>query len=206
MVNSFYRDEDWWDNDGALNTISMTHPRLPVEHPHHLVVKDSDCHPLQPGVWFVLFLPPHLCVLLMFVNYLIHEKNACFASRKWLYLNNACFLELFWSRHTWLLSAGITRLWKAITSSSLWIEREPGFSLIWYTTASSNDAESTRSERSRRCQTIWINSSQCKISLTPFHCRRWKKKMVEHHEIILDSFFIFFSLFYLFFFLPFSLD
>ncbi|KAH6805202.1 alpha/beta-Hydrolases superfamily protein [Perilla frutescens var. hirtella] len=47
-----YRDEDWWDNDGALNTISMTHPRLPVEHPSHLVVKDSDCQPLQPGIWY----------------------------------------------------------------------------------------------------------------------------------------------------------
>ena len=47
-----YRDEEWWDNDGALNTISMTHPRLPVEHPNRLVVKDSDCHPLQPGLWY----------------------------------------------------------------------------------------------------------------------------------------------------------
>ncbi|KAG8068753.1 hypothetical protein GUJ93_ZPchr0005g15635 [Zizania palustris] len=28
-----YRDEDWEDNDGALNTISMTHPRIPIEHP-----------------------------------------------------------------------------------------------------------------------------------------------------------------------------
>jgi hypothetical protein len=48
------RDEDWEDNDGALNTISMTHPRIPIEHPHHFVVDDSDCHPLQPGIWFVL--------------------------------------------------------------------------------------------------------------------------------------------------------
>ncbi|GFY91406.1 alpha/beta-Hydrolases superfamily protein [Actinidia rufa] len=47
-----YRDEDWWDNDGALNTISMTHPRLPVEHPSQLVVKDSDCQTLQPGFWY----------------------------------------------------------------------------------------------------------------------------------------------------------
>ncbi|PHT99229.1 hypothetical protein BC332_31836 [Capsicum chinense] len=46
-----YSDEDWWDNDGALNTISMTHPRLPVEHPSRLVIKDSDCQPLQPGIW-----------------------------------------------------------------------------------------------------------------------------------------------------------
>ncbi|XP_055810352.1 uncharacterized protein LOC129880378 [Solanum dulcamara] len=47
-----YRDEDWWDNDGALNTISMTHPRLPVEHPSQLVVKDSDCQPFLPGIWY----------------------------------------------------------------------------------------------------------------------------------------------------------
>ncbi|KAG0480971.1 hypothetical protein HPP92_011829 [Vanilla planifolia] len=47
-----YRDEDWEDNDGALNTVSMTHPRLPVEHPSHFVVHDSECHPLQPGIWY----------------------------------------------------------------------------------------------------------------------------------------------------------
>lgn len=47
-----YRDEDWWDNDGALNTISMTHPRFPVEHPSRYVVKDSECQPLQPGIWY----------------------------------------------------------------------------------------------------------------------------------------------------------
>ncbi|CAL9092124.1 unnamed protein product [Musa textilis] len=47
-----YRDEDWQDNDGALNTISMTHPRLPVEHPSFFVVDDSKCHPLQPGIWY----------------------------------------------------------------------------------------------------------------------------------------------------------
>ncbi|CAA3015706.1 lipase [Olea europaea subsp. europaea] len=34
-----YCDEDWWDNDGALNTISITHPRFPVEHPSHLSYK-----------------------------------------------------------------------------------------------------------------------------------------------------------------------
>ncbi|MCD7460012.1 hypothetical protein HAX54_042661 [Datura stramonium] len=50
-----YRDEDWWDSDGALNTISMTHPRFPVEHPSHLVIKDSDCQPLQPGIWYYKF-------------------------------------------------------------------------------------------------------------------------------------------------------
>ncbi|EPS71993.1 hypothetical protein M569_02762, partial [Genlisea aurea] len=47
-----YRDEDWWDNDGALNTISMTHPRLPAEHPSHFVVKESECRPMQPGIWY----------------------------------------------------------------------------------------------------------------------------------------------------------
>ncbi|CDP13201.1 unnamed protein product [Coffea canephora] len=47
-----YRDEDWWDNDGALNIISMTHPRFPVEHPSCHVIKDSDCQPLQPGIWY----------------------------------------------------------------------------------------------------------------------------------------------------------
>ncbi|CAM0879907.1 unnamed protein product [Alopecurus aequalis] len=47
-----YRDEDWEDNDGALNTISMTHPRIPVEHPSRFVEHDSDCHPLRPGIWY----------------------------------------------------------------------------------------------------------------------------------------------------------
>ncbi|CDY20861.1 BnaC05g26310D [Brassica napus] len=47
-----YRDEDWQDNDGALNTISMTHPRIPVEHSNLIVQSDSDCLPLQPGIWY----------------------------------------------------------------------------------------------------------------------------------------------------------
>ncbi|OMO78302.1 lipase [Corchorus capsularis] len=47
-----YRDEDWQDNDGALNTISMTHPRLPIEHPSRFVVNDADIQPLQPGIWY----------------------------------------------------------------------------------------------------------------------------------------------------------
>ncbi|RZC53348.1 hypothetical protein C5167_012195 [Papaver somniferum] len=47
-----YRDEDWQDNDGALNTISMTYPRLPTEHPNKFVENDSDCQPLQPGIWY----------------------------------------------------------------------------------------------------------------------------------------------------------
>ncbi|KAL8111770.1 hypothetical protein AgCh_019464 [Apium graveolens] len=57
-----YRDEDWWENDGALNTISMTHPRYPVEHPSRLVIDDSECQPLQPGIWFV----PLLCITHLF--------------------------------------------------------------------------------------------------------------------------------------------
>ncbi|KAJ8574282.1 hypothetical protein K7X08_026087 [Anisodus acutangulus] len=47
-------DEDWWGNDGALNTISMTQPRFPVEHPSRFVIKDSDCQPLQPGIWYTI--------------------------------------------------------------------------------------------------------------------------------------------------------
>ncbi|KAE9597007.1 putative triacylglycerol lipase [Lupinus albus] len=46
-----YRDEDWHDNDGTLNTISMTHPRFPIEHPSHSLEKGSECQPLQPGIW-----------------------------------------------------------------------------------------------------------------------------------------------------------
>ncbi|WVZ62806.1 hypothetical protein U9M48_012508 [Paspalum notatum var. saurae] len=47
-----YKDEDWADNDGALNTFSMTHPRVPVEHPSVRVDDDEDCHPLRPGIWY----------------------------------------------------------------------------------------------------------------------------------------------------------
>ncbi|XP_022725852.1 uncharacterized protein LOC111282149 isoform X2 [Durio zibethinus] len=47
-----YRDEDWRDNDGAINTISMTYPQLPIEHPSRFVVNDYDCQPLQPGIWY----------------------------------------------------------------------------------------------------------------------------------------------------------
>ncbi|KAK7335291.1 hypothetical protein VNO80_27069 [Phaseolus coccineus] len=52
-----YRDEDWQDNDGALNTISMTHPLLPIEHPNCLVEKESNCKPLQPGICIVVICP-----------------------------------------------------------------------------------------------------------------------------------------------------
>lgn len=47
-----YKDKDWQDNDGALNTISMTHPRIPFEHPSHLVINESECQPMQPGIWY----------------------------------------------------------------------------------------------------------------------------------------------------------
>lgn len=53
FCNDVCRDEDWQDNDGALNTISMTHPRIPIEHPSRFVVNDSECQPLQPGIWYV---------------------------------------------------------------------------------------------------------------------------------------------------------
>ncbi|KAF8655138.1 hypothetical protein HU200_061275 [Digitaria exilis] len=48
-----YRDEDWEDNDGALNTYSMTHPRIPDEHPSVPVVEEEEVvGPLRPGVWY----------------------------------------------------------------------------------------------------------------------------------------------------------
>ncbi|CAL5079853.1 unnamed protein product [Urochloa decumbens] len=52
-----YRDEDWEDNDGALNTFSMTHPRVPVEHPGVMVEEEEEedgggGRPLRPGVWY----------------------------------------------------------------------------------------------------------------------------------------------------------
>ncbi|KAL9325215.1 hypothetical protein ACSQ67_005860 [Phaseolus vulgaris] len=43
-------DVDWQDNDGALNTITMTHLLLSIEHPNCLVEKESDCKPLYPGI------------------------------------------------------------------------------------------------------------------------------------------------------------
>lgn len=52
IMNDCARDEDWWDNDGALNTISMTHPRFPVEHPSCLVESNSEFQNVQPGIWY----------------------------------------------------------------------------------------------------------------------------------------------------------
>ena len=51
------RDVDWQDNDGALNTITMTHLLLSIEHPNCLVEKESDCKPLYPGIWSVKLAP-----------------------------------------------------------------------------------------------------------------------------------------------------
>ncbi|KGN51773.1 uncharacterized protein LOC101219935 [Cucumis sativus] len=47
-----YRDEDWQENDGALNTISMTHPRFPIEHPSHFVHNESESQSWEPGIWY----------------------------------------------------------------------------------------------------------------------------------------------------------
>ncbi|KAH7676830.1 Triacylglycerol lipase protein [Dioscorea alata] len=47
-----YKDEDWEENDGALNTISMTHPLFPIEHPSLCVVDDFHVHPMKPGIWY----------------------------------------------------------------------------------------------------------------------------------------------------------
>ncbi|KAL9320030.1 hypothetical protein ACSQ67_011869 [Phaseolus vulgaris] len=51
------KDVDWQDNDGALNTITMTHLLLPIEHPNRLVEKESDCKPLYPGIRSVKLAP-----------------------------------------------------------------------------------------------------------------------------------------------------
>lgn len=48
-----YRDEDWHDNDGALNTISMMYPCFPTTHPNCQLGPDfKDGQSLQPGVWY----------------------------------------------------------------------------------------------------------------------------------------------------------
>ncbi|KAJ7194484.1 hypothetical protein O6H91_Y515700 [Diphasiastrum complanatum] len=48
-----YRDEDWQDNDGALNTISMLYPRLPSPHPNVSLELDAkDRQILLPGIWY----------------------------------------------------------------------------------------------------------------------------------------------------------
>lgn len=48
-----YRDEDWHDNDGALNTISMLYPRFPEAHPNCWLGPDfKDGQSLQTGIWY----------------------------------------------------------------------------------------------------------------------------------------------------------
>ncbi|GBG75547.1 hypothetical protein CBR_g20178 [Chara braunii] len=59
-----YRDEDWQENDGALNTISMLYPKLPEEHPHYPLnqvdLSESGAHErelrLKPGIWYYTML------------------------------------------------------------------------------------------------------------------------------------------------------
>eukprot|EP00249_Psilotum_nudum_P000633 c12706_g1_i2 orf=407-1861(-) len=47
-----YKDEDWHDNDGALNTISMQCPRFPECHPNCLLGPEfKDGQALQTGIW-----------------------------------------------------------------------------------------------------------------------------------------------------------
>ncbi|MED6217670.1 hypothetical protein PIB30_019802 [Stylosanthes scabra] len=50
-----YRDGDWQENDGAVNTISMTHPRFPNEHPNCFLQNDSSLSHqfcIKPGIWY----------------------------------------------------------------------------------------------------------------------------------------------------------
>eukprot|EP00250_Pteridium_aquilinum_P026504 c33105_g1_i1 orf=97-1620(+) len=48
-----YRDEDWHDNDGALNTISMLYPCFPTVHPNCQLGPDfKDGQSLKPGIWY----------------------------------------------------------------------------------------------------------------------------------------------------------
>eukprot|EP01018_Ginkgo_biloba_P039727 Gb_32161 [translate_table: standard] len=51
--NKGYNDEDWQDNDGALNTISMLYPRFPEPHPNCWFSPDfKDGQSLQQGIWY----------------------------------------------------------------------------------------------------------------------------------------------------------
>eukprot|EP00249_Psilotum_nudum_P023292 c28821_g1_i10 orf=284-1351(-) len=48
-----FKHEEWRDNDGALNTISMLYPRLPDAHPHCYVGKKFvDGQTMNPGIWY----------------------------------------------------------------------------------------------------------------------------------------------------------
>lgn len=105
------RDEDWHDNDGALNTISMTHPRFPTEHPSRLVEDDSECQPFLPGIWFVIMFQ-HFC-------------------RQW---------NLLWTWTKTYSFPGITRLWKLITFFSSSTAKGQEFNSTLCTTEYSSDA------------------------------------------------------------------
>jgi hypothetical protein len=49
----FCRDEDWQDNDGALNTVSQLYPWIPIEHPHcEIGTESTNDEVLQPGIWY----------------------------------------------------------------------------------------------------------------------------------------------------------
>lgn len=50
-----YRDEDWQDNDGCLNTISMLYPRLPTKH-NHCPLKLKGKQRFEPGIWYYTLL------------------------------------------------------------------------------------------------------------------------------------------------------
>lgn len=52
---SLCRDEDWRENDGALNTFSQVFPRVPDEHPNCYVGAKELRNGLvmKPGVWYV---------------------------------------------------------------------------------------------------------------------------------------------------------
>ncbi|KAJ7558371.1 hypothetical protein O6H91_04G036200 [Diphasiastrum complanatum] len=53
LSQTIYRDEDWQDNDGALNTISMLYPRFPSPHPNcPLGPEFKDGQMLLPGIWY----------------------------------------------------------------------------------------------------------------------------------------------------------
>ncbi|KAG6547786.1 hypothetical protein Mapa_010600 [Marchantia paleacea] len=49
-----YRDDDWKDNDGALNTKSQLFPCIPTAHPHQEMEGDElkVGQTFQPGIWY----------------------------------------------------------------------------------------------------------------------------------------------------------
>ena len=68
LLSNIYRDEDWHDNDGALNTVSMLYPRVPTAHPNcHLGPDFKDGQSLQTGIWYVLSIFWYLQVLFVII-------------------------------------------------------------------------------------------------------------------------------------------